>query len=184
MDSGDAPARRERPASSSLVGAALYDEVLDHARRRLPPTIRRHADPEDVVQRVLLELEERSGSTGVRLHEDELRAWLFSRVNWRLMNLARDHARSSGETALSSLACDPAPPTDGTVTRADTRRLVRDLVRRLPAPYAEVVRRYALDGNTFAEVARSLGENEDAVRKRYKRACEVLGRKLEAHLNG
>ncbi len=50
-----------------------------------------------------------------------------------------------------------------------------DCLARLPEPYAAVVQSVYRDAHTLAHLARSLGENEETLKKRLQRARALLG---------
>lgn len=158
---------------------ALHPVLVSYASRRLG-TARRWIDAQDLVQQVLIEYRLRAGQAGVPRDLERARGWLQRRIGWRIVGALRDHGRLRGETELGDPNATPAlSPTDGAVTRGDTRRLVRDLVEALPPAYADVVRLCALEEFSTAEAALALELPEDTVRKRYSRARSLLAARLE-----
>ena len=160
------------------ISAALYAQLVAFVRRQLG-ALRRWVEAEDLVQQVAVEYRLRARAGGPQLGPAELRAWLFQRLQWRMASLARKHARRRGETELGRPERVAArAPAEGSVTRADTRRLVRELIAALPEDYAAVVRLCALEERSVTESAAQLGLSEAAVRKRYSRARSALARRL------
>ncbi len=177
----------EKDTAAGAGESALRAHLLRYVERRMDAAARRWTEPQDIVQQVLVELGERRAQgvsgPGIPLDPEPLRAWVCKRADWRLANLHRDHAHLRGETALPAAGqiSQPTPSlTDGTVTRADTRHVLSELVRHLPAEYGEAVRLCALEGKSFVAAGQALGVSADTVRKRYARARSVLGRALAA----
>jgi len=169
----------EASAFDSLCGW-LRPPLLRYVNSRMRSDERRWVDADDVVQLVLVELQEKLDTLPDGADEDHLRGWLFRRAVWRLTDLARQQrSRRQSETELPE-ADEPAKggSRDGTVTREDTSRLVRQLVDHLPGEYADIVRLCSLEGDTFVAAGRKLGLKEDTVRRRFERACEILEKRL------
>lgn len=142
--------------------------------------VRRWADPEDIVQRALIETMRSLGALPEGAGEEELLRRLYRTASTRIVDTLRSHRREAGESMLPKGVLEPAAAAsvEGPVTRQDERRWLRELISRLPDTYRETVRLCALEGLTFAEAAEHLGLSEPAVRKRYERARQVLARLL------
>lgn len=179
-------ARRGEPGALDELCRRLEPGVQAYVRSRVGLGLARWVDPADIVQGVLLEvlgsLERLPDGAG----EDELRRRLLRTAQSRIRDAARRHERDAGETAM------PTPPEElrrepastGSVSRADERRWMLELVERLPPKYADVVRLCALEGLPFAEAGGRLGLSVDAVRVRYDRARRMLAQRLEARRGG
>ena len=143
--------------------------------RRMGGQLRRHVSAADLVQevyaRVFRSLASLSPAT-----ERTFRARLFRHATWVLANHGERHRLAAGESAA------PLPPGEtpdalsdrsGVVTHADQVRWLRALVERLDAKYARVVE-LRLQGLSFEEIGRHLGELEATVRQRHARVLRML----------
>jgi len=91
--------------------------------------------------------------------------------------------RARREDAVSQLATPPSSAAD-TVARAETFRMLVDLVLALDDPYRTTVLRHYFDGESFAAIARRDGIPEATVRGRHKQALEQLRRRLDVRSHG
>lgn len=87
------------------------------------------------------------------------------------------------EDAASQIAT-PASSAADTVARAETFRMLVELVLALDEPYRSTVLRHYFDGETFAAIARRDRIPEATVRGRHKHALEQLRRRLDARSQG
>ena len=154
--------------------------------RRLGGRLTRWVEVEDVLQRVMLEALEGLPRPLHGLDEDLILGRLKQTAKRRLIDMARKLERVQGESA------QPTPfaelrremESEGPVTAADQRRLLRALVEHLPPPYQNVVRACGLEGRSFVECAADLGLEPDTVRKRYYKARQMLIRKIRERRHG
>ena len=160
--------RRELRASSPRLGA------------------KRWTDAEDVVQAVLIETLPQLETLPADADPDELLRRLYRTAGLRVKDAARKHRRQLGESVAPE-----APPSNreraasmGAVTAADYQRWIHELVSRLPARYAEVVRMCAFEELSCVEAARRLKLEPDTVRKRYEVARQALDRRLSSDRRG
>lgn len=148
---------------------------------------RRWLEPEDIAQRVLLEvLAETPEDELVALGESVVLSRLFRTAQTRIIDAVRKHQQDTGESSHALAPDDvgsPEPPV-GPVTQADGSRWLLELVARLPEPYREVIQLCALEGRTFVAAGELLGLGPDTVRKRYEKARGLLSRKLAARGHG
>lgn len=91
--------------------------------------------------------------------------------------------RARREDAVAAIAA-PTPGVDDAVARAETFRMLVELVLGLDEPYRTTVVRHYFDGDTFAAIARRDGVPEATVRGRHKHAVERLRSKLDAKAHG
>ena len=91
--------------------------------------------------------------------------------------------RARREDAAVALESPPASAAD-TVARAETFRLLVELVLALDEPYRGTLLRHYFDGDSFAAIARRDGIPEATVRGRHKHALEQLRRRLDARSHG
>ena len=107
------------------------------------------------------------------------RPWL-SRV---LRNATRMGHRSATRRARREDVAAIATPVvgvDDAVARAETFRMLVELVLALPEPHRTTLVRHYFDGDTLAQIARRDGVPEATVRGRHKHALEQLRAKLDA----
>jgi RNA polymerase sigma-70 factor (ECF subfamily) len=91
--------------------------------------------------------------------------------------------RARREDAVTQIAVPPSSAAD-TVARAETFRMLVDLVLALDDPQRTTLLRHYFDGESFAAIARRDGIPEATVRGRHKQALEQLRRRLDARSNG
>jgi RNA polymerase sigma-70 factor (ECF subfamily) len=91
--------------------------------------------------------------------------------------------RTRREDAVAALVA-PTTGVDDAVARAETFRMLVELVLGLDEPYRTTVVRHYFDGDTFAAIARRDGVPEATVRGRHKHAVERLRSKLDAKTHG
>jgi RNA polymerase sigma-70 factor (ECF subfamily) len=168
-----AAARSGNREAADRLCRHVEPRLIGHVRRHMGPGALRWTEPDDVVQRVLVEVL-RGLPNGPPLSEDDLWARLFRTAETRIRDSVRRHERTLGESVVLGLEPELGRETSGAVTRADTRRWLEELVRRLPPRYGEVVRLVGLEQRSFEETARALGLEVDTVRKRYGRARAAL----------
>jgi RNA polymerase sigma factor (sigma-70 family) len=91
--------------------------------------------------------------------------------------------RTRREDAVAAITA-PTTGVDDAVARAETFRMLVELVLGLDEPYRTTVVRHYFDGDTFAAIARRDGVPEATVRGRHKLAVERLRSKLDAKTHG
>jgi len=99
------------------------------------------------------------------------------------MSHRSDTRRARREDAVTQLAT-PASSAADTVARAETFRMLVELVLALDEPYRGTLLRHYFDGEPFAAIARRDGIPEATVRGRHKQALEQLRRRLDARSHG
>lgn len=177
-------ARVQAVTDPYLVTEGLYNKLVEYTQRNLG-AIRRWVEAEDLVQQVLVEYHIFSEMSASGMPRVEQHAWLYQRLQWRMASVLRKHSRMRGETEMGGLdLADGKHGTEGVVTRADTRRMVLELISALPPSYASVVRLCALEERTSEEAASELGLTVSAVRKRYGRARAALADRLNSFKSG
>ena len=144
------------------------DELVQFAFYRLG---NRH-DAEDVVQDVYIEsFRDREK----RRHVTEVRAYLFRMVLNRCTDILRKRPR-----LVYGHSDEAASAEDGfslAAAREEARR-IGDLLDRIPAPEAEVIRLRAGPDLTFAEIAAATGVSVPTVKSRFRYGLEKLRRLL------
>ena len=91
--------------------------------------------------------------------------------------------RARREDAVAQIATPPSSAAD-TVARAETFRMLVEIVLALDDPYRATLLRHYFDGESFAAIARRDGIAEATVRGRHKQALEQLRRRLDARSHG
>jgi RNA polymerase sigma factor (sigma-70 family) len=95
-----------------------------------------------------------------------------------------DARRARREDAVSAIAAPATTSAADSVARAETFRMLVELVLALDDPYRTTLLRHYFDGETFAAIARRDGIPEATVRGRHKQALEQLRRRLDARSQG
>jgi RNA polymerase sigma factor (sigma-70 family) len=168
----------DAPAVEDLC-RELRPSVESFVRRRIPARIRRWIEADDIVQAVLFETIQQLPMLPVDAGVDELMRRVHRTAGCRVRDAVRNHRRLQGESVFRGRPERPELSASvGAVTAADRRRFLEELVARLPAKYAEVVRLCGFEEITCAEAARVLGLDPDTVRKRYEVARRALARRL------
>lgn len=189
-------AKEGDPSSVEWIVARFTPLLLEQARYRIGPALRRRLEPEDLVQEVwgvaLAEL----GGLGARDERETpvVLRFLSTTLLYRLNNHARKHIRSREVGALdaggnegSQGRAEPwehvAARTRGQVTRIARGELHAEIARALDGLAErdrEVVVLRGIEGHSNARVAELLGETPNAVSLRYNRALAALRAALPA----
>ena len=113
---------------------------------------------------------------------DDFRGILLRHALWTVGKQVEKHRAFRGESVLGEAVPDarvPASePSEGDVTRRDEAGWLAELVERLEAEQAAVVR-LRLDGRSFAEIAAELSIREGTARQRYLRGSRALREMVE-----
>jgi RNA polymerase sigma-70 factor (ECF subfamily) len=184
-----------RSGSPDGLGRALdrfRDYLLAIANRQLDSALQAKGGASDIVQETFLEaqrdFDQFGGTTG-----SELRAWLVRLLMNNVANFAR-HYKATGKRELKREVALPGDPHSGITggLAADTptpsveamaeerAEAVRRAVDRLPEDYRRVILLRNREDRPFDEIARLMGRSENAVRKLWFRAVELLQHELGA----
>ena len=163
-----------------LVGR-LSPLLRAHATFRLGAVLRRHHDPDDLVNDAWLALLPRlqellRDPSGRRT--PVLLKYMSNTVVLRIRHLARQHARQGVEEQLPS---EVAAAQSGAITRAmrqERDEAVRAAIDELEARDREVLLLRGIEQLQATAVAAMLEIGVEAVHKRYQRALERLRRQL------
>src|SRR5438105_10900670 len=154
---------------------ALYSEHADTARALACRLLFDHSEAEDVVQDVFLTLYRRPE----RFDPDRgtSRAWLLTVVRNRSLDHLRRRSVRKGED-LSELAERlPDPGVHDVLEEldaADRNQLLWQLVDRLPACQADLIRRAFVSGQTHQEIADATGLPLGTVKSRIRLGLDKL----------
>jgi RNA polymerase sigma-70 factor (ECF subfamily) len=116
----------------------------------------------------------------------ELRPFLYRTLRNLIIDEYRKHKTVSLESMLESeqgstevfMPADESNTLEAAVDRFDGKRAL-DSLARLPEPYREVLVMRYVDGFSLAEIARELGESENAVSVRIHRGLKKMRALLE-----
>lgn len=139
----------------SLLYKKFSPVVYGYLRKKLPPS-----EVEDVYQNVWRQLHEKRG-----LYTDQPFApWFFAVIK----NLMVDHYRSLGKI---NLLREKLTESGGNNFVAID---VSELIAQLPSDSQALVKRYYLDGESYAEIEAQTGWSQITLRKRLSRAMAQL----------
>ncbi len=156
--------------------AEVWDGWLEANASRLLVYARQQtrcaADAEDVLQEALVEAWERSGGQAPPI------ALVVATIRRRAIDLARslDRRARREDTVVADLGAEPWFEPD--LADGESRRMLEDAVKRLPAAQQEVVTLKTWSGLTFQEIADVTGAPLNTVTSRYRYGLETLKRLL------
>ncbi|HWB04559.1 MAG TPA: sigma-70 family RNA polymerase sigma factor [Verrucomicrobiales bacterium] len=130
---------------------------------------RSEQDAEDVLQDSLVESWQRSGGKPEP-------ALVFATIRRRAIDLGRRHDRRTRREEASAPENDVW--FDSAVNDRETAMLLEEAVRTLPKELAEVITLKVWGGQTFAEVAATLGIPQGTAATRYRTALSQLRKSL------
>jgi RNA polymerase sigma-70 factor, ECF subfamily len=130
---------------------------------------RNEHDAEDVLQEALIETWQRSGGQPES-------ALVFATIRRRAIDLGRRHDRRSRREEATAPENDVW--FDSAVHDRETTMLLEEAVRTLPKDLGEVVTLKVWGGQTFAEVAATLGIPQGTAATRYRSALSQLRKSL------
>lgn len=170
LDRSSAPSDLPDPVAALML--RYLPDLRAFVRLRLGETIRAREESSDLVQSVCREL--LAGSRTPPTDESTFRQWLFVAAERKIVDHARywgaerrDGARETPvDAADDNLALAYASvitPSRAAIAREDLARVERAF-DELPAEYREVILNHRLLSMSHAEIARSLGRSEGAVR--------------------
>ncbi len=107
-----------------------------------------------------------------RVRDGSLRPWLCA-IARNLGRKARRRTRREEPIEVAEQIAQGATPFDQ-IARADSERIVRDALSRLPAKYREVLVLYYCENQSIRDVAQALGIGESAVMQRLSRGRRYL----------
>lgn len=154
--------------------AAAWHELGDRLRvyvsRRVTP-----GDADDVVQSVMVKLLERRGE----IEADSVRAWLFTVTRNAVAEYYRQHRPSIDLDSFGDIAeIDDTDPADRTI--GSLSDCLDPMLRTLPDPDADLLRRIDLHGEAQTEMAASLGVPLSTLKSRVQRARTKLRSAFDA----
>ena len=169
-------ARAGEASSIARLIDVLEPELRTYVSSNAGAGVLRWQSVDDICQSVLGTFLQRLSSFPEDLSADELRAYLFQLAKWQVLSLAARTTRDAGESEVTPRTAPADSPTTGVVTHEDDRRWLGEVIERLPAIHAEVLRACVLEARPREEVARQMGLSEATLAKRLSRARQELQR--------
>ncbi len=156
--------------------------LLEQARYRLGPKLRRHYDPEDLVSEAWLRLlpELPTLVKGVDRPVGLVLRWLSTAIFHRTQNLVKKFLRSPGESPPvleREVVPDPTDPRSGVVTavaRGEEARVVHEAIHQLDERDREILVLRGIEQISPKTVAELLGIPESTATMRWVRALSRL----------
>jgi len=160
----------------------------ERIRRRLPASVLRKTDPEDVLQEAYLvaatRLEDFRPET-----EDAFGRWFARIVANKIRECLRHYVGATGRTVRRELTRGARPdtacqrgrgPTPSRVaSEAEQGGVVRSFLDSLRPAEREIIELVSLAGLTLREAAERLGCSREAAKKRFSRAVTALRRAMD-----
>jgi RNA polymerase sigma-70 factor (ECF subfamily) len=165
-------------AQSRATLGELYERYVDRIYAYLLYRTGSAVEAEDLTARVFVQalnsierFDERAGSAA---------SWLFTIAHNLLSNYHRTRARRpSAPLEAAATAEDPAAPPIARVEAADDARRVRAAMRRLSAERQHLLLLKYVQNMSNADIGRTIGRNEGAVKSLLRRTLAALRRELE-----
>lgn len=155
----------------------VWEELQSNLHAFIGRRVRNHADVDDLVQRVLLQIVKGLGSLR---DADRLHAWVYRTAR----NLIADHYRSavvrreiaSGDAADVAGDEKPRHSVDDDEDQAlrELAACMAPMLRQLPEPYREALTLADLEGVSQADAARRAGVSVSGMKSRVQRGRERL----------
>jgi RNA polymerase sigma-70 factor (ECF subfamily) len=173
----------DEDACASLV-SRYGEQVRAFVRRRMPPSLRRREDSEDILQTALVAAFANLSDLDYRGERQFVR-WLSVVAEQKLLRSLRRHgagkralAREGGLSDLDRIAGDQTTASQSAMRREGRARL-ESALSGLPEEDRRVVDLRSRKGLGFREVAEAVGlPDADAARYVYRRALRRLGKNL------
>lgn len=161
--------------------AALFDRYFDRLYAVVHRMLGNRTEAEDAIQEVFLKVHR--GAPSLDPTRDP-GPWLVTiaanvcRDRWRSgpSRLARASASFDADPGLRELVSDGGPGPERNLLAAERAERVREAVAKLKPESREVIVLREYEGLGYDRIAEMLGVNEAAVRKRFSRALDELGR--------
>jgi RNA polymerase sigma-70 factor (ECF subfamily) len=156
----------------------LYEEHVDRIYAYLYYRTGSHQDAEDLTARVFFQALshiDRFDPAG-----GSVASWLFTIAHNVLANHHRSRARRpSTRLEAAAGAEDPAPALVVRLEAADDARHVREVIRRLSPERQHLLLLKYEQNMSNADIGRTIGRNEGAVKSLLRRTLDALRRELE-----
>jgi RNA polymerase sigma-70 factor, ECF subfamily len=155
---------------------AFLDQLAPHVRlyvrRRLYPLL---DDIDDIVQEIMLAVHD---ARATYRWNEPLTAWVYAIARYKLT----DYWRAKSRWAAMHVVLDTGYEIDGTseTERADARRDIETLLKRLPRKQQMLIVWIKLHGLSVIEAAQLTGWSQAAVKAALHRGMKTLTRRMEA----
>src|SRR5918995_1368189 len=161
----------------AAVSEPPWEELHGNLRAFISRRVRNHADVDDLVQRVFLQMVK--GLTSLR-DAERLHAWVYRTarnviVDYYRSSTARREVASGGAEELAANAENLAPPKDD--ERAALQELaacMTPMIRQLPPAYREAVTLADIEGVNQADAAARAGVSISGMKSRIQRSRQQL----------
>jgi RNA polymerase sigma-70 factor (ECF subfamily) len=158
-------------AARGLLLERIRPRVVTWCGARMPPSLRAHAEPEDLAQDVLMAVHD--GLAAYRGTDTRsFHAWVFRIAENRIKDLL-DHAGALKRKLPPPAAFSQTSPS-GAAMRRESAERVRAAVATLAEDYRTVIRLRRIEERPVPEIAAEMGRSENAVRILYFRALQAL----------
>ncbi len=164
----------------STAAAAIelpWPELHVHLRAFIARRVRHHADVDDLVQRVLLQV---VTGLGALRDAERLHAWVYRVARNAIADYYRSAPRrrevpsgDSGDLTGAEMN-GPAFVEDERTALRELATCLAPMIRQLPAPYQDAITMTDLEGLTQAEAARRAGISVSGMKSRVQRARHQL----------
>jgi RNA polymerase sigma-70 factor (ECF subfamily) len=188
------PLLGEQAKSHDSIGEILNAcraYLLVVANAELSRDVAGKISPSDVVQETLIEAHQAFPGFQGRTQE-ELLAWLRQILRNNVLNAMRRYrqtasrqvareirlAGGAGSTESGFKVVDPEPGPRSKAIQEEEERRLAEAVARLPPDYRDVIELRNREHLTFAEVGERIGRSDEAARKLWARAIEMLRAEL------
>lgn len=191
----DADELTHTAATHDAPEAMDWNSWLDQHGRKLLLFARQQTrsehDAEDVFQDALVRLLGKVNAGEFSGGQEAWLPYLFTTIRRLAIDLGRrdDRRKRREETVGGEIATEaalpPQPWFDGETADEETRTLIEEGLKELPAKFSEVIVLKVWGEKTFAEIGEMLGISQNTAASRYRYGLEGLRRKLgRARLKG
>jgi RNA polymerase sigma-70 factor (ECF subfamily) len=172
---------QEIVGAMSTVSAAIelpWQELQGNLRGFIARRVRHHADVDDLVQRVLLQI---VAGLGALRDAERLHAWVYRVARnaiidyYRSPTVRRELASGDAADLMAATAMNgPAFVEDERTAFRELARCLAPMIRQLPAPYQDAISMTDLEGLTQADAAKRAGISVSGMKSRVQRARQQL----------
>jgi RNA polymerase sigma-70 factor, ECF subfamily len=165
----------------STVSAAIdlpWQELQGNLWAFIARRVRHHADVDDLVQRVLLQIVTGLGSLR---DAERLHAWVYRVARNAIVDYYRSPTARRELTSGDATDLITAAEMNGPAFVEDERTALRELatclapmIRQLPSPYQDAISMTDLEGMTQADAAKRAGISVSGMKSRVQRARQQL----------
>jgi RNA polymerase sigma-70 factor, ECF subfamily len=165
----------------STVPAAIelpWKELQGNLRAFIGRRVRHHADVDDLVQRVLLQI---VTGLGALRDAERLHAWVYRVARnaivdyYRSPTVRREVASGDAADLVTAVEMNaPAFVEDERTALQELATCLAPMIRQLPLPYQEAISLTDLEGLTQADAARRAGISVSGMKSRVQRARQQL----------